>query len=94
MKAETLRHNLERTWRRSHTQLDRPLYKHQCHLCIRMMTKAEAKYLADAISENSDNPRGPSWSCNSINNILHNSEKTGNSIHLNVRQKMKIKSLF
>ena len=33
-----------------------------------MMTKAESKYLANVISENSDNPRRL-W--NSINNILH-----------------------
>ena len=33
MKAKTLRHNLERAWRRSRTHLDRPRYKHQCHLC-------------------------------------------------------------
>ena len=33
-----------------------------------MMTKAKSKYLADVISENSDNPRRL-W--NSINNILH-----------------------
>ena len=33
-----------------------------------MMTKAKWKYLADVISENSDNPRRL---CNSINNILH-----------------------
>ena len=38
------------------------------HLCNRMMTKAKSKYLADVISENSDNPRRL-W--NSINNILH-----------------------
>ena len=41
MKAKTLRHNLERTWRRSHTHLDRSRYKQQCHLCNRMMTKAK-----------------------------------------------------
>ena len=40
MKAKTLRHNLERTWNRSRTHLDRSRYKHQCHLCSRMMTKA------------------------------------------------------
>ena len=68
MKAKTLRHNLERTWRRSRTHLDRSRYKHQCHLCNRMMTKAKSKYLADVIAENSDNPRRL-W--NSINNILH-----------------------
>ena len=68
MKAKTLRHNLERTWRRSRTHLDRSRYKHQCHLCNRKMTKAKSKYLADVISENSDNPRRL-W--NSINNILH-----------------------
>ena len=33
-----------------------------------MMTKAKSKYLAEVISENSDNPRRL-W--NSINNILH-----------------------
>ena len=33
-----------------------------------MMTKAKSKYLADVISENSDNPRRL-W--NSINSILH-----------------------
>ena len=33
-----------------------------------MMTKAKSKYLADVISENSDNPRRL-WS--SINSILH-----------------------
>ena len=68
MKAKTLRHNLERTWRRSHTHLDRSRYKHQCHLCNRIMTKAKSKYLADVIAVNSDNPRRL-W--NSINNILH-----------------------
>ena len=68
MKAKTLRHNLERTWRRSRTHLDRSRYKQQCHLCNRMMTKAKSKYLADVIAENSDNPRRL-W--NSINNILH-----------------------
>ena len=31
--------------------------KHQCHLCNRMMTKTKSKYLAEVISENSDNPR-------------------------------------
>ena len=68
MKAKTLRHNLERAWRRSRTHLDRSRYKHQCHLCNRKMTKAKSKYSADVISENSDNPRRL-W--NSINNILH-----------------------
>ena len=68
MKAKTLRYNLERTWRRSRTHLDRSRYKQQCHLCNRMMTKAKSKYLADVIAENSDNPRRL-W--NSINNILH-----------------------
>ena len=68
MKAKTLRRNLERTWRRSRTHLDRSRYKHQCHLCNRMMTKAKSKYLADVIAENSDNPRRL-W--NSINNSLH-----------------------
>ena len=68
MKAKTLRHNLERTWRRSRTHLDRSRYKHQCHLCNRMMTKAQSQYIADVIAENSDNQRRL-W--NSINNILH-----------------------
>ena len=68
MKAKTLRHNFERTWRRSRTHLDHSRYKHQCHLCNRMMTKAKSKYLTDVISENSDNTRRL-W--NSINNILH-----------------------
>ena len=68
MKAKTLRHNLERTWRRSHTYLNRSRYKHQCHLCNRKMTKAQSKYLADVILENSDNRRRL-W--NSINIILH-----------------------
>ena len=68
MKAETLHHNLERSWRRSRTHLDRSRYKHQYHLCDRMMTKAKSKYLADVIAEDSDNPRRL-W--NSINNILH-----------------------
>ena len=68
MKAKTLCHNLERAWRRSRTHLDRSRYKHQCHLCDRMMTKAKSKYLADVIAENSDNPRRL-W--NSINNIPH-----------------------
>ena len=68
MKDKTFRHNLERTWRRSRTHLDRSLYKHQCHLCNKMMTKTESKYLADVIVGNSDNPRRL-W--NSINNILH-----------------------
>ena len=52
----------------SRTHLDRSGYKHQCHLCNGMMKKAKSKYLADVISENSDNPRRL-W--NSINNILH-----------------------
>ena len=68
MKAKTLRRNLERTWRRSRTHLDRSRYKHQCYLCNRMMTKAKPKYLTDVISENSDNPR-LLW--NSMNNIVH-----------------------
>ena len=68
LNAKTLRHNLERTWRRYRTHLDRSRYKHQCHLCNRMMKKAKSKYLADVIAENSDNPRRL-W--NSINNILH-----------------------
>ena len=68
MKAKTLRHNLEWTWRRSRTHVDRSCYRHQCHLCNRMMTKARSKYLADGISENSYNPRRL-W--NSINTILH-----------------------
>ena len=68
MKAKTLRHNVERTWHRSLTHLDRSRYKYQCHLCNRMMTKAKLKYLAEVISENSVNPRRL-W--NSINNILH-----------------------
>ena len=68
MKAKNLRHNLERTWRRSRTHLDRSRYKHQCHLCNRMMTKAKSKYLAQVISENSDNTCRL-W--NSINNILN-----------------------
>ena len=68
MTAKTLRHNLERTWRRSRTHLDRSRYKQQCHLCNRMMTKAKSKYLADVIAENSNNLRRL-W--NSINNILH-----------------------
>ena len=68
MKAKTLRHNLERTWRRSRTHLDRFRCKHQRHLCNKMMTKAKSKYLTQVILENSDNPRRP-W--NSINNILH-----------------------
>ena len=67
-KAKTLRHNLERTWRRSRTHLDRSRYKQQCHLCNRMMTKAKSKYLADVIAGNSDNPRHL-W--NAINNILY-----------------------
>ena len=57
MQAKTLRHNLERTWRRSCTHLDRSRYKHQCHMCNTMIAKAKSKYLADVISENSDNPR-------------------------------------
>ena len=68
MKAKNLRHNLERTWSRSHTHLDRSRYKHQCHLCNRMMKKAKSKYLANVISESSNNPRHL-WS--SINYILH-----------------------
>ena len=68
MKGKTLCHNLERTWRRSRTHLDRSRYKHQCHLCNRMMTKAKSKYSADIISENSANPRRL-W--NLINNILY-----------------------
>ena len=68
MKAKTLRHNLERTWRRSCTHLDRSRYKHQCHVFNRMMTKAKSKYSADVISENSDKSRRL-W--NPINNILH-----------------------
>ena len=68
MGAKTLRHNLERTWRRSRTHLDRSRYKQQCHLCNRIMTKAKSKYLAEVISENLNNPR-QLW--NSINNILH-----------------------
>ena len=56
MKAKTVRRNLERTWRRSRTHPDRSRYKHQCHLC-NIMKKAKLKYLADAIKENSDNPR-------------------------------------
>ena len=68
MKAKTLRHNLERTWRRSRTHLDRSRYTHICHLCNRMMTKAKSKYLADVIAENSNN-LGRLW--DSINNILH-----------------------
>ena len=67
MKTKTLRHNLERTWRRSRTHLDRSRYKHQCHLCNRMRTKAKSKYLADVIAVYSDLRR--LW--NSINNILH-----------------------
>ena len=50
MKAKTLRHSLERTWRRSRTHLDRSRYKHQCPLCYRIMTKAKSQYLADVIS--------------------------------------------
>ena len=68
MKAKTLRHNLERTWRRSRTHLDRSRYKHQCHLCNRMMAKAKSKYLAAVISKKLDSPCRL-W--NSINNILH-----------------------
>ena len=74
MKAKTLRHNLERTWRRSRTHLDRSRYNQQCHLCNRMMTKAKSKYLADVIAENLDNPRRL-W--NSINNILTGSNHWG-----------------
>ena len=33
----------------------RSRYKHQCHLCNIMMTKAKSKYLSDVISEMSDN---------------------------------------
>ena len=69
MKAKTLYHNLERTWPRSRTHLDHSRYKHQCHLCNGMMTKTKSKYVAEVISENSDNPRHI-WT--SINNILHN----------------------
>ena len=54
---EGFSHNLERTWRISRTHLDRSRYKHQCHLCNRIMTKAKSKYLADVIAENSDDPR-------------------------------------
>ena len=68
IKVKTLRHNLGRTWHRSRIHLDRSRYKHQCHLCNRMITKDKSKYLTDVISENSDSPRRP-W--NSINNILH-----------------------
>ena len=68
MEAKTVRRNLERTRRRSRTRLDRSRYKHQCHLCNRMMTKAKSKFLADVITENSDNPRRLR---NSINNILY-----------------------
>ena len=68
MEARTVRRNLERTRRRSRTRLDRSRYKHQCHLCNRMMTKAKSKFLADVITENSDNPRRLR---NSINNILY-----------------------
>ena len=68
MKAKTLRHNLERPWRRYREHLDRSRYKHQCHLCNRMITQAKSKYLADVIAENSDNLRRL-W--NSINYILH-----------------------
>ena len=57
MKAKTLHHNLERTWCKSRTHLDRSRYKTQCHLCNRMMTKAKSKYLAHVIAGNSDNPR-------------------------------------
>ena len=69
MKAKTLRHNLEQTCRRFRTHLDRSRYKHQCHLCNRIMTKAKSKYLADVLSEHSENPGRRLW--NSINNILH-----------------------
>ena len=41
------------TWRRFRTHVERFRYKHQCHLCNRIMTKAKSKYLADVISENS-----------------------------------------
>ena len=72
MNAKTHRHNLERAWLRSRTQLNRSRYKHECHLCNRMMTKAEAKYLADVIITyipgKSGNPRRL---CSSMNNILH-----------------------
>ena len=68
MQVKTIRHNLERTWHRSRTHLDCSRYKHQCHLCNRMMTKAKSKYLADVITEKSDESRRL-W--NSINNILH-----------------------
>ena len=68
LKGKTHCHNLERTWRRSHTHLYRSRYKRQCHLCNRMMTKAKSKYLADVITENSDNLRRL-WSF--INKILH-----------------------
>ena len=40
----------------------------QCHMCNGIMTKAKSKYLADVISENSDNSRRL-W--NSIYNIRH-----------------------
>ena len=68
MKAKTHWHNLERAWRRSRTHLDRSRYKHQCHLCNRIMTTVKSKYFAHVILENSVNPRRL-W--NSINNILH-----------------------
>ena len=68
MKAKTLRHNFARAWRRSRTHLDRSRYKHQYHLCNRMMPKAKSKNLADVISENSHYPRRL-W--NLMNNILH-----------------------
>ena len=72
MKAKTLRHNLERARNRSrHTHQDRSRYKHQCHLCNRIMTKAKSTILAEVISEMSDNPRRLSCLWNSMNNILH-----------------------
>ena len=67
MKVKTIRHNLERTWHRSRTHVDRSCYRQQCHLCNGMMANAKSKYSADASSENSDNPRRL-W--NSINKIL------------------------
>ena len=65
-KGNTIRLNLERTWRRSCTHLDLSRYKRRCHLCNRMMTKAQLQCIADVISENSDHSR-PLW--NSINKI-------------------------
>ena len=56
MKTKTLRHNLERAWRRSRTNLDRSRYKHQCHMCNRMMTKAKSKFLAEVITIRSKFP--------------------------------------